>query len=90
MQFYLYITLMKLIKVTPKKDYVLYLEYDDGVKWNLNLSHLVGKWVFSCFSDYNFFEKAHVDPETWAIAWNNELDICPDSAYMRISGKKIF
>ena len=38
--------MVKLIGVTPRAGYKLYLEYDDGVTGEADLSHLVGKGVF--------------------------------------------
>lgn len=38
------------------------------------------------WSDYNAFQKVYIGTGG-EIAWNEDVDICPDSIYMRIIGK---
>ena len=74
----------KLLKVIPKENFILYLVYEDGVKGDLDLSHLAGKGVFQYWNNYNNFMKVYIDKDSNAIAWSEELDICPDNAYIKI------
>ena len=74
----------KPIKVVPKENYIIFLEYEDGSSGDLNLSHLAGKGLFKYWDDYNNFKKVYIDKDSNAIAWSDEIDICPDNAYFKI------
>ena len=74
------------IKVEARPGYRIWLEYDDGVCGELDLSHLVGKGVFKAWEEPGFFEKAHID-EHGAIAWDENIDMCRYALYMDITRK---
>jgi len=66
--------------------YRLWIRFDDGVEGEVDLSNLVGKGVFTIWNDFAVFQKVYIG-EHGEIAWGKEIDICPDSIYLRISGK---
>ena len=72
------------VKALPK--YKIWLRYEDGVEGEVDLSEYVGKGVFSLWNDYAAFEKVYIG-EADQIAWSEDLDMCPDSMYMRLTGK---
>ncbi|MBI4468114.1 MAG: DUF2442 domain-containing protein [Acidobacteria bacterium] len=76
----------KAVEVKPLSDYRIWLRYDDGVEGEVDLGHLAGRGVFHIWSDREFFESVHVD-NSGAIAWNQEIELCPDSLYLRLTGK---
>jgi hypothetical protein len=76
------------IKVKAMSDYKIRIEYDDGVNGEIDLSKLAGKGVFKIWDDYRNFEKVYIS-EYGAIAWNEEIDICPDAQYMKLTGIKL-
>ena len=75
-------------QVKPLPDYKLWLEYIDGVSGEVDLSHLAGKGVFKYWDDYANFEKVYI-AEGGEIAWSDTIDLCPDTLYMRITGKSV-
>ena len=75
----------KPIKILPKENYVLHLIYEDGTSGDLDLSHLAGKGIFQYWNDYENFMKVYIDRDSNAIAWSEEIDICPDNAYFKIN-----
>lgn len=79
--------LVDVLSVIPKDNYVLHLTYKDGVEGDLDLSNLKDKGVFKFWNIDNNFNKVYIDIETGAIAWSKDLDICPDNAYLQITGK---
>lgn len=79
--------MIKLVEVKAKPNYRLWLRYEDGAQGELDLSNLVGQGVFSFWNDPANFERVYIG-ESGQISWSDELDICPDSAYMDITGKK--
>ena len=78
--------MFKPIKIKALEDYNLWVKYSDGVEGVVDLSYLVGKGVFSLWNDYSAFQKVYIG-ESSEIAWNDRIDICPDSIYMKITGK---
>lgn len=79
--------MIKLVEVKAKPNYRLWLRYEDGANGELDLSNLVGQGVFSYWNDPKNFEEVYIG-DCGQISWSDELDICPDSAYMDITGKK--
>ena len=73
-------------EVKALENYKILVKYDDGIEGTVDLSHLAGKGVFSLWNDYKEFEKVFIS-KSGAIAWTNQVDICPDSIYMQITGK---
>jgi hypothetical protein len=78
--------MFKPIEVRALPDYRLYVRYDNGVEGEVDLSHLVGKGVFAAWNDPGNFQKVSIG-SSGEIRWNDQIDLCPDSIYMRISGK---
>ncbi len=76
----------KLIEVRALPDYVLWLRYEDGAEGMADLSRFVGKGVFSAWIDHERFESVQIG-EAGQIAWGEEIDMCPDALYMRMTGK---
>lgn len=74
------------IKVRALPGYKLWLEYVNGVQGVVDLSYLAGKGVFALWNDYAAFEKVFIG-EGGEIAWNKDLDLCPDALYLKITGK---
>jgi hypothetical protein len=78
--------MLKPIQVKPLPNYRLWVKYSDGVAGEIDFTHLAGKGVFSAWNDYSVFEQVYIN-ESGAIAWTEELEICPDATYMKITGK---
>ena len=77
-------------KVTNAKvmrDYRLELLFDDGICGAVDLSDLVGKGVFSLWRDYREFEQARIGP-LGELVWSDQIDLCPDSLYLKVTGKR--
>ena len=73
-------------EVKTLENYKIWVKYDDGIEGTVDLSHLAGKGVFSLWNDYKEFEKVFIS-KSGGIAWTDQVDICPDSIYMQITGK---
>ena len=67
-------------KVEALPNFHLRLFYPDGVEGILDLSKNVGRGVFAALADVPFFETVHIG-QFGQIAWSEDLEICPDSAY---------
>ncbi len=74
--------------VEARGDYKVWIRYSDGAEGEVDLSHLAGRGVFEAWSERTFFECVRVT-EYDAIAWGEEIELCPDALYMRLTGKSL-
>jgi len=76
----------RILEVRPQPEFKLFLRYDDAASGEVDLADLVGKGVFSAWSEPGIFEQATIT-ESGAVEWPGEIDLCPDALYMRLTGK---
>ena len=76
------------IEVVAREGFRLWLRYDDGACGEVDLSHLAGQGVFAAWSDRAFYERAHIT-EHRSVAWSDEIELCADALYMRLTGKTV-
>ena len=76
----------KAVEVKALNGHRIWIRFADGVEGEVDLSHLAGRGVFTAWADRKVFESVHVD-RNGAIAWNEELELCPDALYLRLTGK---
>ena len=76
----------KVTGVRVLEDYCLDLIFDDGTHAVVDLSDLAGKGVFTLWRDYRFFEQVRIGP-SGELVWGDKIDLCPDSLYLRATGK---
>ena len=76
--------------VESRDGYRIWLRYSDGAAGEVDLSHLAGRGVFAAWNDRACFEAVRVTA-AGGIAWGEDLDLelCPDTLYMRLTGKSI-
>jgi hypothetical protein len=72
------------LEVKALPDFRLRLRYDDGIEGVVDVSDLIGRGVFAAWEEPGFFERAHVAPHG-AIAWSEEIELCPDALYLRLT-----
>ena len=77
---------MNLVEIQPRKNFRLFVRYDDGISGEVNLSGFVGKGVFSAWEAPEAFEKVWL-AEAGHPEWPGGIDLCPDSLYMQLTGK---
>jgi hypothetical protein len=74
------------IDVKPLPGYRIWVRYGDGAEGEVDLSELAGKGVFSLWDDPANFERVRIG-SGGQIVWNDEVEICADAAYLRITGR---
>lgn len=74
------------VKALP--NFRIWLRYSDGVEGEVDLADLAGRGVFAPWNDQTFFNSVRLGAHG-AIEWSPEIDICPDSMYLRITGKSV-
>lgn len=77
----------RIVKVESRKDYRVWLRYDDGTEGEVDLSDLAGRGVFEVWQDRHVFETVRID-ESGALVWEGGLDLCPDALFLRLTGKQ--
>ena len=77
----------KITAVKVLEGYRLDLAFDDGVGGVVDLSDLVGKGVFSFWSDYEAFRQVRIG-SSGELAWSDQVDLCPDALYLKATGKR--
>ncbi|MCX7046900.1 MAG: DUF2442 domain-containing protein [Candidatus Sumerlaeota bacterium] len=79
--------MFKIIQVKPLPQYRLWLKYDDGTEGIADLSDLAGDGVFSIWDDQEVFNSVKIG-DMGELQWGEEVDLCPDALYLRITGKE--
>lgn len=79
-------TMIRPVFARALPNYRLYLEFSDGSKGEVDLSDLASKGVFEPWNNPSCFEKVHIGSHR-EIKWNDEIELCPDLLYLRLTGK---
>lgn len=77
---------MKILFVKPVSRFAIEVGFDDGTQGIVDLSDIAGRGVFSEWLKEGVFESVKIT-RSGALEWPGELDLCPDSIYMRLTGK---
>ncbi|MDF3128851.1 DUF2442 domain-containing protein [Kiritimatiellaeota bacterium B1221] len=78
---------MNLIEIRPNENFNLFLRYNDGTSGVVDLSRYAGRGVFSAWLKPGVFEQVKL-AEAGHPEWSGGIDLCPDSLYMQLTGKK--
>lgn len=77
----------KIVKVQVQDNYKLDITFSDGRNGCADLSDLVGKGVFALWEDYDAFNEVEIGP-AGELIWDDQVDLCPDALYLRVTGQK--
>jgi len=75
------------IEIKPLDNYRLWIKYSDGIEGIVDFSDHVGVGVFAQWKNYREFQKVHLGPHG-ELVWNDEIEICSDAMYLKITGKR--
>ena len=73
------------VHVEARHGHRIWLRYSDGTSGEVDLSDLAGRGLFKAWDAPGCFESVHIAPHR-AIAWNDEIELCPDTLYMELTG----
>ena len=79
--------MLKISSAKALSNYKIWIQYSDGIEGEVDLSHLVGKGVFSAWKDANVFQNFRVENGR-SIHWTDDIDLCADALYLEITEKK--
>lgn len=77
----------KIVAVRPLEGYRLWLRFNDGVEGTADVSDFVGQGVFEIWNDPKRFEAVAIG-EFDGLVWSDQVDLCPDMLYLRVTGKQ--
>jgi len=72
------------VEVKALESYKIWLKYPDNREGVIDLSHLIGSGVFKAWENELFFKKVYINPETGAVAWDETIELCPETLYIKI------
>ncbi|MBI9070657.1 MAG: DUF2442 domain-containing protein [Melioribacteraceae bacterium] len=72
------------IIVEPLSNYKVFIEYNDGMKGELDITKLLKRDEYDCLKDENFFSKVYIDEKSKDICWNNKIVLCKDAIYKQL------
>jgi hypothetical protein len=78
---------MNIITAKALPGFRLELKFDNGESGVVDVSEFAGRGVFAAWEKSGVFEQVQVTSEG-AVEWPGEIDMCPDSLYMRMTGKR--
>lgn len=78
--------MLKPLQVEPLSGHKIWIRYSDGAEGEVDLSDLAGRGVFQLWDRPGEFEKVHIGPGN-AISWTDQVELCPDSVYLKLTGK---
>jgi len=81
-----YQMISKPVQVKSVSRYSIWVKFDDDTEGVVDLSYLIAKPVFKNWAQPDFFEMVFIDNETGAIAWDENIELCPDNLYLKIKG----
>lgn len=70
--------LLEVLNVGVVGDYVLRLEFTDGVVRDVDLSGELHGEIFMPLKDRDFFARVEVSPDTGTVQWPNGADFAPE------------
>ena len=81
--------MIKPTKVEALDGYKIWIEFEDGVQGEADLSRLAGKGMFKGWDDRELFDTVRIDFRYRAIVWgdSDDLELCTDTFYMELTGK---
>ena len=78
------------IELEVLEPFLVWVRFDDGAARVVDLSDsaAVGG-IFAQWSDENFWRSAHIVADSGAVAWGDgsEIDVCPLSLYLDVTGQ---
>ena len=74
--------------VTALEDCRIWIRYSDGSAGEVDLTDLAGRGVFVAWNDPQCFKDVHLGP-AGAVAWGEDIELCPDALYMELTGKSL-
>ena len=80
--------MVKITKVSALRNYRLEVSFDDGVSGVVDLSEIWSAKEFSACGVTHIFSNRFKSVHSASLFWLDKIDLCPDSLYLKVTGKK--
>ena len=74
------------VAIEARRDYRLWVCFDDGAEGEIDLSGRAGRGVFKIWDEPGVFESAAISPHR-TIRWSDDAELCADAVYLEITGR---
>lgn len=78
---------MKIVEAHIIKRFKIHLLFENNVSGIVDLSDLAGRGVFKSWMQPGIFEQMELTTDGFLL-WPGELDLCPDSLYLKLTSKQ--
>jgi hypothetical protein len=78
----------RIVRLEVRPPYRLYVEFDDGVQGEYDMSRRLNGPVFEALRDPAFFASVRMD-EYGVPVWPNGTDIAPDALHERLAARMV-
>ena len=78
------------VELEVREPFQIWVRFDDGAAGVVDLSDCASVGgIFARWSDEGFWRSAHIVVDTGAVAWGDgsEIDVCPLSLYLDVTGQ---
>jgi hypothetical protein len=75
----------RIVAAEARSNYRLWVRFEDGLEGEVSVAHLVGRGVFTSWSDEAEFRKVYVDRASGTVAWPGNIDLAPDALHSRLA-----
>jgi len=76
------------LEVKALANYRIWIRYADGSEGEVDVSHLAGHGVFKLWEDEEKWKNVRI-ADGGGIRWSEEIELCPDATYMKLTGKSL-
>ena len=74
-------------KIQALAKYRIWIRYSDGTEGEVDHSDFAGRGVFTFWDEDSNFQKVGLGANG-EIQWSDEIDLCPDTIYFRLTDKQ--
>ena len=74
------------VAIEARRDYRLWIRFDDGAEGEIDLSGRAGRGVFKIWDEPGVFESAAISLHR-TIRWSEDAELCADAVYLEITGR---
>lgn len=78
--------MVKPIEIKALPQFRIWLRFEDGIEGTVDLSYLAGRGVFALWNEPSAFQNVQLGPHG-ELTWSDQVDLCPDSLYLKLTGK---
>ncbi len=82
-------TELDVVDVEPREDWRIWVEFEDGVRGEVDVSNLQNLHVFAALHDRSVFEKVYVHPILKMVCWGEDLEISSCSLYASLISERV-